>query len=80
MGLLMKKDHLGVLLEDIDDKMQHLAEGMSLLQDGMKELKNKVSDIPEMKGDIKAIKAAVTDHSGTLKGHEVRITSLEQAA
>ncbi|MGH7866364.1 MAG: hypothetical protein ACREP9_01760 [Candidatus Dormibacteraceae bacterium] len=76
----MKKDHLEVLLEDIDDKMQRLAEGVSLIQDDMRVVKKDVSEIPEMKDDIKAIKAAVTDHSGELRDHKVRITALEQAA
>ncbi|HUD07182.1 MAG TPA: hypothetical protein VMR34_04820 [Candidatus Saccharimonadales bacterium] len=76
----MKKDHLEVLLEDIDGKMQALAEGMSLLQADSREIKKSVAHISKIEDDIKAIKAAVTDHNRVLDDHGVRITSLEHAA
>jgi len=81
------KDHFEVLLEDIDDKLQHLAEGMSLLQTDVAQVKKGVARLSELPADIKTIKAAVTDQSRQLRrhdqilgDHETRLSGLEHAA
>lgn len=79
--------HQEALLEDINDKLDHLAEGMSVLSDGIQEVRRVVADVPEIKDDIKAIKAAVTDQSRQLSkvehqvaDHDNRIRTVESAA
>jgi prefoldin subunit 5 len=83
----MKKDHLEVLIDDVNDKLERLTEGMSLLQSDNREIKKTVADLPEIKADIKTIKAAVTDQSRKLRqhehvigDHENRLSGLEHAA
>ena len=83
----MKKVHLEVLVEDVNDKLQVLADGMSVLQDDMRQVKDELKAHEAVPGDIKAIKAAVTDQSRELKSidhavgdHESRLSALEQAA
>jgi prefoldin subunit 5 len=74
----MKKDHLQILVEDVNDKLKVLVEGISMLQDDMRQVKKSVTDIPEVKTDIKIIKAAVTDQSRTINNHDRRIGLLER--
>jgi len=84
----MKDDrHDGVLLEDINDKLQHLAEGVSVLLEGNQEIRKVVDRIPAIEDNVKAIKAAVTDQSRQLNSvehqvgeHEDRVRTLEQTA
>lgn len=76
----MKKDHLQILVEDVNDKLKVLVEGISMLQDDMRQVKKSVTDISEVKTDIKIIKAAVTDQSRTINSHERRIGLLERVA
>jgi len=76
----MKKDHLQILVEDVNDKLKVLVEGISMLQDDMRQVKKSVTDIPEVKTDIKIIRAAVTDQSRTINSHDRRIDLLERVA
>ena len=67
--------HQGALTEDVRDQVARLAEALADVPGTLTELK---SDVEELKSDMKIVKAAVTDQSGQLQNHEVRITSLEQ--
>ena len=83
----MKQDHLEVLLEDNNEKLQRLVEGMSVLQKDVRQVKSDLNKLEGVPADIKVIKAAIKDQTGDyrkqekqLKNHELRITGLEQAA
>ena len=73
----MQDDHVGVLLEDIQSKLQGLAESASVLARDMHEVKQTIAPIPQMASDIAAMKAALTDHSTQLADHENRLQTLE---
>ena len=72
------KDHLEVILEDMNGKFDRLIEVTVQIQD---ELRTKPSreEFDDLKADVKIIKAAVTEHSVQLNDHEKRITHLEAA-
>ena len=79
--------HEGALLEDINDKLQRLAEGVSTIIERTQEISTVVARIPVIEGDIKVIKAVVSEHTEELRrigerldGHETRLHTLEQAA
>lgn len=68
----MNDNHLGILLEDMNSKMDGVVEAVGQIQDQIKVLPAMQSDLTEVKNDVKAIKAVVTNH-------EQRITQLEIA-
>lgn len=72
------KDHLEVILEDMNGKFDRLIEVAAQMQDTLERTATK-DELAEVKADIKVIKAAVVDHSGQLNDHEQRITHLESA-
>jgi hypothetical protein len=74
----MKNDGMGVILEDIDGKMDAVLEAVGQMRDEMKTLA-KQKDLDEVKADIKTIKTVVTGHSHQLDDHEKRIITLETA-
>lgn len=74
----MNDNQFGVILEDIDHKMDGVVEAVGQMRDEMKTLA-KQEDLEEVKADIKIIKAVVTDQSKQLDSHEKRITTLETA-
>ena len=80
------KPYEGAVLEDINEKLQRLAEGVFALVEDNREIKKVIADLPEMKDDIKAIKAAVTDQTRDLQrldqqvdNHEARLDTLGRA-
>jgi archaellum component FlaC len=77
---MTRDDHTGAILEVINDQLTAIQEGqaaMAKVPDDIREIKDRLTNV---EADINVIKAAVTDQGHELKDHEVRITSLEQAA
>jgi len=79
-------NHEGAVLEDINEKLQRLLEGVFALVEDNREIKKVIADIPEMKDDIKAIEAAVTDQTRVplpfdqqVDNHEARLDTLGRA-
>jgi len=72
-------DNMGFVLEHLDDQLKAILEGQGALKDVPSAIARLQEDMDEVKTDIKAIKAAVTDQTGQLNGHENRLTSLEEA-
>lgn len=72
------KDYTGVLLEDINSKMDAVVEVVGQIQDQVKNLPTK-DEFQELRTDVKVIKGVVTDQSKQLTDHEERITILETA-
>jgi methyl-accepting chemotaxis protein len=68
----MNDNQFGVLLEDMNSKMDGVVEAVGQVQDQVKTLPTMQSDIEEIKTDVKAIKAVVTDQ-------DRRVTELENA-
>jgi len=63
-------DHYeGVLLEDINDKLDRLAEAMGSVRDDVQRLTVSVAPIPAMQKDIVTIKAVLKEHSAILNDH-----------
>ena len=79
LHLLMANDdnHTGFLLEDIQNKLQQLAESLATVPLDVAELKVNVS---ELKSDVRVIKATVTDQSHHVQDHEDRLLHLEGTA
>ncbi len=71
------KDYTGVLLEDMNGKMDAVVEAAGLINDQIKVLPAMQKDLEEVKADVKTIKTVVTSQSGQLTDHEKRITALE---
>lgn len=67
-------NYLGVILEDIQSKLQMIAETLAPLPGAVSQLQ---TDVTEIKSDLKVLKAVVTDHSEHINNHETRITRLE---
>ena len=74
----MKKNYTDVLLEDMNHKFDLLLEIVGQMRDEMKTLA-KQTDLEEVKQDVKVVKAAVTDLSLQVHGHEKRFTKLKTA-
>lgn len=68
----------GVLLEDMNSKMDAVVEAVGQMQDQIKNLA-KQDDLEEVRSDIKTIKSAVIGQSEQLSDHEQRINALETA-
>lgn len=74
----MKENEFGVILEDINGKMDRMAEVISTL--ATKEQVQRISDrLDDTIDQLKVIKLVVKNHSGQLEGHEQRINVLESA-
>ncbi len=73
----MKDDHVAVLLEDINGKIDRMAEGVGSLKETAMETNRRLKKVEQDTELIPAIKAAVTDQSAQLKDHEIRVTKLE---
>lgn len=67
----MNDNHLGVLLEDMNSKMDGVVEAVGQLQDQVRNLPTR-DEFNELKDDVKTIKSVVTEDSQ-------RITALETA-
>jgi pyridoxine 5'-phosphate synthase PdxJ len=63
----MADNHIDVLLENIQDKLQLLIEVTGVMAQDVKEMKPQVALIPEMRADIKTLKAVQSD-----QGIEIR--------
>jgi len=73
----MSDNQLGVLLEDIQDKLQRLAETVSVMRQDISEMKPQLAKIDQNTSDLGAMKAAVRDHAHLLQNHEQRLQVLE---
>lgn len=75
----MKKDHLEVLLEDIDAKLDGLSESISVLptRSEFNELRDEVLEI---KAALDTVRAATVAHGQDLRLHEARLSDPEGAA
>ncbi len=71
-------NQFGVILEDIDSKLDRIVEVTGQLQDEMKAKADK-EDIARLERQIDMIKEVVKDQSHELNDHELRITKLETA-
>lgn len=71
-------NQFGVILEDIDSKLDRIVEVAGQLQDEMKAKADK-EDIARLERQIDTIKEIVKDQSHELNGHELRIAKLETA-
>jgi len=71
----MSDNQLGVLLEDIQSKLQALAEAISVIQQDISEIKIQIAPIPKMAADIEAIKAVQVDQGQHLRYHETYLVS-----
>jgi hypothetical protein len=75
----MKKNYTDVLLEDMNHKFDLLLEAIAPLKDMQKDIFALKEDLEEVKQDVKVVKAAVTDLSKQVHGHERRFTKLKTA-
>lgn len=78
----MSKDdnYIGVLLEDIQDKLKGLAEAVAGLITKVNSIDKRLGKVEEDTSRMLPIlKAAVKDQTKQLDDHEVRITKLEIA-
>lgn len=80
----MNENQLGVLLEEIRDKFNVLAEGQQILLQDVSGLKQ---DVSGLKQDVKRLELKLdsvfqyTAHMAEkITGHEIRIVTLEKAA
>ena len=67
---IMQDNHVGVLLEDIQGKLQGLAESMSVMQQDIATMKPQVALIPQIAADVQTLKAVQTDQGQELRDHE----------
>lgn len=70
----------GVLLEDMEDKMDFLVDAMKGMQAQVKHIPTIQEDISELKTDVKAIKVAVKETNKDLKELDNRVAVLEKTA
>ena len=64
----MKDDYVGVLLEDIQDKLQRFAEAMADVPGDIREIKQRLERV---EADLKVLKSLATNH-------EERLTTVEK--
>lgn len=76
----MNDNSVGVLLEDVQDKLQRLAESISNVHHDIQYLKTTTAKIPELADDVRVIKAAVTDQSRQYNEIDRRVANLETIA
>ena len=72
------KDYTGVLLEDMNSKMDAVVEAVGQMQGQINNLPTR-DEFQELRDDVKVIKKVVTGHSEQLTDHEERLTTLEVA-
>ena len=72
----MRDSEVGALLENIESKLDRLAESIADVPADVRHLK---TDVAKLQEDVTAIKAAVTDQSGQLQRHEVELKALKAA-
>lgn len=70
-------DRDGVLREDLESKVDALAESVSVLQDDVATIKQTNAQILEIVRDLYPIRSVATDHTDILKDHEARLVDLE---
>ena len=77
----MAKDdnYIGVLLEDIQDKLTGIAEAVSDLNNKADKTDERLEKIEENTNLIPPVQAAIKDQTQQLSDHETRITELETA-
>lgn len=73
----MKDTYVAALLEDMNSKIDVIAEGVVGLDEKVTILTERVDKIEEVVADIPVIKAAVLDISKEMKNHDERIGNLE---
>ena len=73
----MKKDHLEFLLEDIQSKMEGVAEDVGGLHIKADLLDQRLAKVEKDTRLIPAVKLAVTDQTHQLNDHQKRLTKLE---
>lgn len=76
----MKDDHVAILLEDIDSKIEAVLEAMPSSAEISQRFGALDERLEQIESNVKAIKAAVTDQSAELRDHQHRISDLERAA
>ncbi|HUS26467.1 MAG TPA: hypothetical protein VMY99_03910 [Nevskiaceae bacterium] len=72
----MKDDHIVILLNRIEDKLQRFAEAMGDVPAKITKVEERLDTI---ENNVKAIKGIARMHSKELDGHEERLTTLETA-
>jgi hypothetical protein len=70
---------VGIVNEQIDDKLDLLLEVVSDMQQKVNALPRIETEIAELKADMKVVKAAVTDTSRQVHDIDRRVTRLEAA-
>lgn len=73
----MKDTYVAALLEDMNGKIDVIAEGVVGLNEKVTILSERVDAIEEVVADIPVIKAAVLDVTKEIKNHDKRLDSLE---
>lgn len=76
---MMVTNNDGVLLEDMEDKMDFLVDAMKGIQTQVKHIPVIQEDIAELRSDVKTIKLAVCETNKDLGHLEKRVTRLEKA-
>jgi ABC-type transporter Mla subunit MlaD len=76
----MKDDHVAILLEDINGKLDGLADVIKGVSEKVDSIDQRLEHVETNTEHLPAVEAAVTDQSHQLNELEQRITSLEQAA
>lgn len=64
-------------MENIDDKLEVLAESVGAINERLIRVEETVSAIPQMANDVKTVKVAITDHSKHQYKLEARVANLE---
>ena len=72
-------DRKAVLGEVLIDELKIIREYLEYLLPIKPKVDKLERDVEQLKVDTAAIKAVLTDHSGQLRSHEIRITDLEAA-
>jgi hypothetical protein len=87
MKSIMADNEDKILSEDMNHKLDAILEGIAPLASVPSDIASLKSDVSTIKDDLRVVKAAIKDLSGSdhsketqLEDHELRITTLEQAA
>ncbi len=73
----MKDSYVGILLEDIDGKLDALLEGQTLLAPMARRIEDMDDRLINVESSLAAAIAVLTGHSQDLQGHDRRIIKLE---
>lgn len=71
-------DNDGVLLEDVEDKVDFLVDAIKGMQENVKHIPKIREDISELKQDVKVIKGVVRETNKDLQSLGKRATVLEK--